>query len=57
MDREVVVGLLEETGARIGALQVGCCAPPRMPVYARLLDALTEIQLAVNAAAGSGHSH
>lgn len=50
-----IVALLEETGSRIGRLQVGCCAPARMPLYADLLTSLTELQRAANAEVGRGH--
>ncbi len=46
----LVVAALEDAGGQVGRLQVGCCAPPRMPLYARLLDGLTRAQLAVTAA-------
>lgn len=39
---------LEQAGAMIGALQVGCCAPDRLPLYTRMLDQLTEIQIGIN---------
>ncbi len=39
---------LEEAGAMIGALQVGCCTPNRLPLYTRMLDQLTKIQIAIN---------
>lgn len=50
-----VLGTLEDAGAQLGRLQVGCCAPARMPLYARALDKLTEIQLSVSKDAGVGH--
>ena len=50
-----IVARLEETGSRIGKLQVGCCAPARMPLYADLLTSLTELQRAANAQVGRGH--
>ena len=50
-----IVARLEETGSRIGKLQVGCCAPARMPLYAELLTSLTELQRAANAQVGRGH--
>ena len=39
---------LEQAGAMIGALQIGCCAPNRLPLYARMLDQLTKIQIEIN---------
>lgn len=46
---------LEEAGARIGRLQIGCCAPARMPLYAQLLTDLTTIQLDLHRAVGQAH--
>lgn len=40
-----VTATLEEAGGMIGALQVGCCAPDRLPLYARMLAGLTTVQL------------
>lgn len=50
-----VNAILEDAGAQLGRLQVGCCAPARMPLYATALDKLTEVQLAVSSDAGIGH--
>ena len=38
------IALLEDAGAQVGRLQVGCCAPNRMPLYAELLEALMMAQ-------------
>ncbi len=46
---------LEEVGAQIGSLQIGCCAPNRLPLYAEMLEKLTHIQLAVNRSLDRGH--
>ena len=46
---------LEDAGAQVGRLQVGCCAPNRLPLYAELLEGLTVAQLEVNGSLGSGH--
>ncbi|MDX1691379.1 MAG: hypothetical protein R3290_10185 [Acidimicrobiia bacterium] len=46
---------LENAGAQLGRLQVGCCAPKRLPLYARMLENLTTIQLTVNRELGRGH--
>ncbi len=54
-DADAIVAGLEETGGRIGRLQVGCCAPARMPLYADLLTSLTELQRAANDRVGRGH--
>lgn len=40
--------LLEQAGAMVGALQIGCCAPNRLPLYARVLERLTAIQIELN---------
>lgn len=51
---ELIAGL-EEAGALVGRLQIGCCAPGRLPLYARLLDDLTKVQLNVNRHLGRIH--
>ena len=50
-----LIARLESTGSQIGTLQVGCCAPARMPLYSKLLTSLTEIQRAAKAQIGQGH--
>ena len=52
---EVALIELEGAGAQVGRLQVGCCAPNRLPLYADMLEGLTSAQLAVNAELGRGH--
>ena len=52
--RSALAGL-EDAGAQVGRLQVGCCAPNRLPLYADLLEGLTRAQLAINASLGRGH--
>jgi hypothetical protein len=42
--QEAVSELLQEAGAMVGALQVGCCAPNRLPLYAQLLEQLNVLQ-------------
>jgi hypothetical protein len=42
-----VTAHLEDAGAQVGRLQVGCCAPSRMPLYARILQDLTTVQLSL----------
>lgn len=54
-EADTIIFAMEATGARIGRLQVGCCAPARMPLYADLLTSLTELQREVNAQVGRGH--
>ncbi len=46
---------LEDAGAQVGRLQVGCCAPNRLPLYVELLEGLTTAQLEVNRSLGEGH--
>ena len=43
---------LKEAGAEIGKLQIECCAPARMPLYAELLAGLSRTQRMVTAARG-----
>lgn len=50
-----VIAYLESAGAQVGRLQVGCCAPNRMPLYVTILAALSEAQLRLSAALGTGH--
>lgn len=52
---EETIGILEDAGAQLGRLQVGCCAPARMPLYAGALDKLTDMQLSIKRSAGVGH--
>ncbi len=49
------INQLEDAGAQVGRLQVGCCAPNRLPLYAELLEGLTTAQLEVNRSLGQGH--
>ena len=39
------LAVLEEAGAQVGRLQVGCCAPDRLPLYAEILENLVKAQL------------
>ena len=41
------IASLEDAGGQIGTLQVTCCAPSRLPLYARMLDDLTMAQRTV----------
>lgn len=43
-ERETARELLEEAGAMVDALQFGCCAPNRLPLYASLLEQLNVLQ-------------
>ncbi len=40
--------VLEEAGSQVGRLQIGCCAPDRMPLYAEILENLTQAQLTLS---------
>ena len=46
----LAIDRLEDAGAQVGRLQVGCCAPNRLPLYAELLEGLTTAQLEVSRA-------
>ena len=46
---------LEDAGSQIGSLQVGCCAPNRMPLYGDMLTGLMTVQRSVNQTVGRGH--
>ncbi len=46
---------IEDAGAQIGWLQVGCCAPARLPLYRTLLEGLTVTQRSLTRATGGGH--
>jgi hypothetical protein len=50
-----MLAILKDAGAQLGTLQVECCAPARMPLYAETLQGLTEVQLTVNSALGRAH--
>jgi len=42
---DAAMDTLEDAGAQIGRLQVGCCAPDRLPLYNEILENLTKAQL------------
>lgn len=52
---EVTLTTLEDAGSQVGRLQVGCCAPKRLPLYADMLERLTAAQLTINRALGADH--
>jgi len=52
---EATITHIEDAGSQIGRLQVGCCAPNRLPLYHTLLEGLTATQRSVKKAAGAGH--
>lgn len=39
-----VVDILHDAGAQLGYLQVACCAPARMKLYATTLESLSKTQ-------------
>jgi len=39
-----VIGLLEDAGSQLGHLQVACCTPARMKLYADTLASLSRVQ-------------
>lgn len=46
------IDILKGAGAEIGRLQIECCAPARMPLYAELLAGLSRTQRLVTSANG-----
>lgn len=52
---QAAIERLEDAGAQIGRLQVTCCTPKRMRLYAEFLDGLTAAQIAVSRSVGQGH--
>lgn len=50
-----VLDLLGEAGGLVGELQVGCCTPARMPLYASLLESLAAAQRSLATELGTGH--
>lgn len=49
---DAIIASLRKAGAEIGELQIECCAPSRMPLYADLLAGLSRTQRMVTAANG-----
>jgi hypothetical protein len=49
---EPVTDALEDAGGQVGRLQIGCCAENRLPLYARILNDLTTVQLTMDRARG-----
>ena len=39
-----VIAHIEDAGAQLGSLQVACCAPARIPLYAAALESLGRAQ-------------
>lgn len=52
---DLAPALLEDAGAQVGSLQIACCAPKRIPLYAEMLQRLTEARMAVDAVTGGMH--
>ncbi len=52
---ETTIPILEDAGSQLGWLQVGCCAPERLPLYERILRNLMTIQLSISESLGTGH--
>lgn len=48
---------LEDAGAQIGSLQVGCCLPRRMPLYGEMLMGLSEAQRTIKRSVGRSLHH
>jgi len=46
---------LEDAGAQIGSLQIGCCAPARLPLYTEMLKQLTGAQRTITRGLDRGH--
>ncbi len=49
------IATVTDIGSEIGRLQVGCCAPARMPLYADALTHLTTVQRSLKRSIGRGH--
>lgn len=43
-EARAIIDVLSEAGGQLGNLQVECCAPARMPLYASTLTELSKIQ-------------
>ncbi len=52
---EMTMAQIEDAGGQIGWLQVGCCAPNRLPLYHTMLEELTATRRAIKKAVGAGH--
>lgn len=51
---EAALRILENAGSQLGWLQVGCCAPGRMSLYAQTLESLSKAQRIITRALDSG---
>ena len=49
------IAALEDAGAQVGFLQVGCCAPSRIPLYAEVLEGLMAAQRRITGALRLDH--
>lgn len=53
-----VIAVLEDAGAQLGGLQIGCCALGRSQLYAEALESLAKAQLGISRSfASHDHSH
>lgn len=53
----MAITILEDAGAQLGYLQVGCCAPGRTKLYAEALQSLTKAQRGIHRSlASTDHS-
>ena len=50
-----IIEILEGIGAQVGHLQVACCTPARMPLYADTLRGLAATQVHISRSVGQGH--
>ncbi len=51
---DIIAGL-EDAGAQIGSLQIGCCAPSRLPFYTKMLKELSAAQRSLSRGLDRGH--
>jgi len=49
------IATVTDIGSEIGRLQIGCCAPARMPLYADALTHLMTVQRSLKRSIGRGH--
>lgn len=53
-----VISALEDAGAQLGGLQIGCCVLGRSQLYAKALESLAKAQLGISRSfASNDHSH
>lgn len=44
VEARAIIDVLADAGGQLGHLQVACCAPARMPLYASTLVELSKVQ-------------